>query len=399
MTLVYDRRQDLPGPPYTHAFIVGVSEYQHLAENEQTARRGPPTYSLTKLPSSAISALSIFDWLKRHQDDLARPLATCRMLLSPRATERNAVDQALTEVHERPEQASRKNFVQEAERWRKEANDHPDSMTIFYFCGHGLQQGPDDAVILFDDFGDGIGGVLTNAGRVRSLYYGMAPSGDAKNIGQTQIYFLDCCRIEPREFASIEREEIPGVFQSVRKSLVDKRSAPIYYAALPGTAARALNEYSFFSRALIECLDRAGGQGRDTTIDSPEWHVNLYSLNEALTGAIDDMKKKHNVDLSNTMGGNHTNKWIVKLPNQPTVPLSLSLDEPTAVQSISVNMARWGGQIPIPSPLDPYPFSANVPMDQYRISCQFPPGAGFKPDEWAGYIRGYSAQVTLKVRV
>src|SRR5215207_8928348 len=156
MTLILDRRAELDGPGL-HALVAGVSRYPHLPGGD-----GAPAaqaLGMQQLTSCALSAFRIASWLRSRADRLTAPLATLRLLLSPSADEER-VEPALRGVADACTfDALRKSIA----AWRTSAQENLHDATVFYFAGHGVQRSKGDAVLLCEDFGNGIGGILDNA--------------------------------------------------------------------------------------------------------------------------------------------------------------------------------------------------------------------------------------------
>ena len=131
---------DAPG---VHLLIVGVSDYLNLPDEDDLPH---PEWKLNKLTCASSSAYTVFDWLKNNR--LRLPIKTVRLLLSPSRLEIAAIP-ALATLAPR---ANRQNFKNAARAWRTDASSNPADMTIFYLAGHGMQRGPEEGVLLLDDF-------------------------------------------------------------------------------------------------------------------------------------------------------------------------------------------------------------------------------------------------------
>jgi len=233
MTLVVDNRNALQDRPCMHAFIAGVSKYPHLPGGMGTP--APDSYGLRQLSSAAISAYKIYSWLLNRKNHFTVPLATCRLLLS--ATH----DEEIIEpnLYDLADSCTLNNFLIEAHQWRDDAASNQNCVTFFYFVCHGVQRSTEDAVLLLEDFGDGIGGPLKNSIEFKDLFDGMAASRKRPNIAQTQLYFVDTCRIIPEEFKQFQWKNATPVFNDAELSIRDDRRAPVFYAAVPGSRAYA----------------------------------------------------------------------------------------------------------------------------------------------------------------
>jgi hypothetical protein len=82
MTLAFDERDQLGDAAGLHAFVVGVSAYRDLPGGP-----GPPApdnFEMAQLTAPARSAFRIYQWLVEREEQLPVPLATVRLLVSPR---------------------------------------------------------------------------------------------------------------------------------------------------------------------------------------------------------------------------------------------------------------------------------------------------------------------------
>lgn len=272
-SLVLDRRAKLRGKPGMHLLICGVSSYPYVVGAGNINKFG-----IKPLISTAISAYRVYKWLLDHEAQFPLPLATCRLLLSPSPVELES-EEALVDLGER---CTLQKFLSAVTEWQADAATNEDSMSLFYFAGHGVQERSGDTILLLEDFGDGVGGALKNAVAVDDIFDGMAPSSAAKKMARRQIYLIDACRATPRDFRRYASLPTSPVF-NVELMQEDARSAPIYYAAVPGGEAQALRaDQSLFSKALIECLSTTACE---TNGDGSKI-VTIFSLQRALREAL-----------------------------------------------------------------------------------------------------------------
>src|SRR5947208_1593780 len=79
MPLLLDRTAELSGRSMAHALVIGISKYQHLPCEDAPG----PFRELTQTSFCARSAMTFAKWLLENRDQIAVPLATCRVLLAP----------------------------------------------------------------------------------------------------------------------------------------------------------------------------------------------------------------------------------------------------------------------------------------------------------------------------
>jgi hypothetical protein len=368
MTLSFDARSALQQQPGLHALIVGVSAYTHLPTRNDPLR--PEHLGLRQLSSTALTAYKLYQWLVEHQQSLPVPLATCRLLLSPSPDE-IAAEPLLNGL---ADPATLDNFLVEAANWRNDASSHQDNVTFFYFAGHGAQRTKDDAVVLLEGFGDGIGVPLKNAVDVNNIFKGMASTDAHPNIAQTQLYFVDACRDFLAAFKNFEPDNTTQVFR-VQLTGVDKRTAPIFFAAVPGTKALAIRgDQTLFSKALLDCLNGDAGDLREVN-GQERWYVSVHSLNKALFTKVDDWNRTLNTEQDFVLGGLVTDKIVVFLDNPPSVEILLEVDPLEALQSTRIEaLDDQGLPVPVlPHPLDPHPYRCKWPAGFYTISAVIDP--------------------------
>src|SRR2546430_1852103 len=227
MIVIFDERNNLGSRPGLHALIVGVSAYLHLPGG--TGTPAPESFGMAQLPSSASSAYKVYRWLVERQKYLPVPLATCRLLLSPSPIE--AEVEPLLGDQLAP--CTLDQFLVAAKQWRDDASTHRDNVTFFYFAGYNLQKSENEEVLLLENFGDGIGGILRNTVSVNNLFNGMMRHHLRPQMARTQLYFIDVCRALPAQNKQqFERMNPTDVFD-VEVTELDNRAASIFYAAIP----------------------------------------------------------------------------------------------------------------------------------------------------------------------
>src|SRR5262249_49126527 len=150
-------------------------------------------------------------------------------LLSPSKAERDAMDQA---VLQNVLPATVGNLIDATAQWRKDASSNADSMTWFYFSGHGLMRSNQDGLLLMQDF-TVTADRIRRAAELQNIYHGMKPGKtDYLQIARRQLYFIDSCRSLHEDFKKLEEQRGEDVF-GVYLGGEDNRSAPILFATVP----------------------------------------------------------------------------------------------------------------------------------------------------------------------
>ena len=310
MALVVDNRATVQGPGI-HALIVGVSQYLNLPDHDDPPRE--ESWFLTRLTSPALRAFKIFEFVQ--QSPLRLPIKTIRLLLSPSPVELGVKPQLAAAGATR---ANRAGFEQFALDWRNDANTDPDDMTIFYFSGHGMQRGPEDGVLLLEDF-LAPGPPLAKCFEIGDLRNGMAPTNTFGKIAMTQFYFIDACLAREETQRKFLNPQVPEVF-GVELSGVDRRAVPTMFSTVDGAIALGRNgKPSHFAEALALALQR----GADESVDlngSIVWPVTPITIKTAI-----DLYYKKNKLGDVKVGGVIGAPVIRYLSDPPDVDISVQI--------------------------------------------------------------------------
>lgn len=367
MTLIIDRRVELEGKPGIHALIVGISDYPHLPKDNEPDT--PSSFGARNLTSAALTAYEVCKWLTERQDQLSVPLMTCRLMISPSEKEAE-VEQQLSSL---ATSTSVDKFLTAANEWRQDALTDPENVTFFYFAGNGLEVSKTEVVMLFQDFGSGVGPVLRSAVSVNNLFFGMAPLVRQEKIARSQIYFIDTNRVTPEELKHYEVANTTAVFDAERLGIDDRR-ATIFHAASPGGKAYAFKGgQSLFSIALLNCLNGAAAVPGNTDEEGNiQWQVSIHSLADALGEILSQMGKRLGVEQGYTVSG-IVKDWVIHyLEGPPLVEVIIEIEPKEAVPFTRIEVLNDAGEqaLELPVPLSPHPYSVRVPGGFYSFGAK-----------------------------
>jgi hypothetical protein len=258
------------GLPRTHALVIGVGRYPHLAGGE--APVADPD-GMRQLSSPPLSARALANWLLAEYDDPTRPLGSVALLLSE---ERPApfTDPRTHTAHD-IDAATIDNILAAVTGWYDRGDSHVDNRLVFYFCGHGVSQGDDMALLAADIFADQhnpLNGALDFAALMNGLKRCKA--------GQ-QVFFVDACRSNSDVLIESSGTRFAGrspLGAGSRPLDLPRRFHIPYYATLAGDRSHARpGQVSLFTEALLRSLAGAAS-------DDPEgdWRVNTAHLLEAI---------------------------------------------------------------------------------------------------------------------
>ena len=299
----------------THALIIGTSFYRHLPDGSDP--RGHTTFGLKQARTPCAGAMAFARWLRDEYRNPDAPVGSIRLLLAPSEEER--ADPELGAAANAGVQPTRENVENALVAWRKECDGDPDGVAILYISGHGLQSGRDVAVVLLTDFA-ATPNVMSFAVDVGLVRHGMA----GHNRPQQQYFFVDACRIAPKELEEWEEMGNPLGLNFTHKG-ADYRSAPIFFSSSPDTPAFGKKgEGTVFSRGLLEVL--SGPAAENGPDDHGRWYVTPYSLYLALNQRVTQLAAKLGRRQDAVLGGTPKDSVFHVFDSPPSVSFTLELD-------------------------------------------------------------------------
>ncbi|GIE94460.1 caspase family protein [Paractinoplanes rishiriensis] len=262
--------QAVPGPG-THALIIGVGGYPHLPGGTGAPHPDPSLFGeLAQLTSPPLSAVAVAEWLvKGPHERWTAPLASVELLVSPHP--RHPETGTGTAV---PTLAA----VKAAYRaWRARAQNRPDNVALFYFCGHGVQAHA-RRILLTSDFAENEDDPFGGA-------FSLEPTRDACVSGgpATQAFFVDSCAAPAPYFAMYQQSEVRGLASPAGRLTGDAAGNTVTILASPpyGEAASRPGEVSHYTRALLGAFD-----GHAASRHGTDWLVTTGHLYEAMTQLV-----------------------------------------------------------------------------------------------------------------
>jgi hypothetical protein len=373
MKLAFDER--VTGEPGFHALVVGVSHYPHM----------PKQYGMRQLTAPAMTAYRIYKWLLDRRANLRVPLASVRLLLSPSPDEAEVIA-GDAELGGRWGEASTDEFVSAAEAWRDDAARDARGMTLFYFAGHGIQLSKNDQFLLMKDFGRFKNEYAGSVSAV-NIYDGMS-NGPNEQLADTQFYFFDACRNLPRQRATqpsqgwspqlVEYDDLDArkVFKP-SWSVADRRKAPAFYAAVPGTAAYAeVGGLTLFGKALLDSLD-CSSERWERVNGKRRWQVTARTLSDTVSAYFKEVAKEVDVEQQFTEHRVSKDAILHYLDERPWVEVAFEL-EPAAAQRIARVVVQDYNDVThlsLPVPVEPHPFTDKLPWGDYNVTASFQPPA------------------------
>ena len=348
--------------PRTHALVVGASDYANLPAVDSAG--GAESLGLKKLRCAAISAWRIQQWLFHNKDELERPLASIRTLLSP-SPEEIAAEPDLPTTYPRPTFDA---FVQAAFDWRKAAK-RDDDVTILYFAGHGLQRDNSSPILVLDDFGQTAGPAFSKTVRLQNIIDGMAPSQVTPMIAQTQYYFVDACRNTPKGMKDFNSIQTGVVFDDLNDR--DERSLAIFHATTFGKQAEGLSgRMTYFCEALLGALELASDRSEGSGADK-RWLVTADMLKQGILNELKRNKRPINAPL--TQSGSRE-MVLRRMSKAPEVELEITVAPDDCIPSAQVELRDGKFKVvqTFPQTGAQHPYAPRVPMGVYILNATAP---------------------------
>jgi hypothetical protein len=344
--------------PRTHALVIGVGRYPRLGGGENPVANPD---GMMQLSSPPISARAFASWLLADYNDPHKPLGSVALLLSeespaPFVSPRTGAEHAV-------EVANIDNIVAAVKEWKQRGDGNADNRLIFYFCGHGVSQGDDMALLAADVFTDE-DNPLNGALDLKSLMNGLK-----RCKASQQVFFVDACRANSDvliEQSGSFAGQVP-LGPGMRPLDLPRRLHVPYYATLAGDRSHARpGQVSLFTDALLKSLRGAGS-------DDPEgdWRVTTTRLQEAVdhfmrqpqfAGAVAGVQVP-------TVGELPVFD-LHQLPGAPVVPVYVGCNEPQ-YNAVAEFVCRQGGLERLRRPPAEAGMDEDLADDEWSIELAF----------------------------
>jgi hypothetical protein len=363
MTLVVNS----PNPKAIHAVVIGVGEYPWLiGGNQPTFAKAAGMGQLTSAPASAR------EFARWFLADLSHPELSDRtldLLLS------DAQGDTFTDaggVAHQIERATMANVKKAVLAWAARGNADPDSILLFYFCGHGLGKGK-QTVLLMEDFGS-----LNDTQSLQlAVDFDQMYWGADQCAARRQCFFVDACRVgTPFALNTLNYFGDPILIPSAN-ALDPPRSAPVFYAAVPGTSAYGRSgQASFYTQSLLKSF--AGSGADDTT---GVWRVATDGIN---SGILPHLRRA----VSNTAAQGQLSQAdaltlpfvLHELSMPPVVPVEVTCAPSTYNATAQLSVSGAGAPLMLPSVAEGT-WGLELTLGTYQFAVTLPPPAAAPPPE------------------
>ncbi|WP_025109718.1 caspase family protein [Pseudomonas sp. H1h] len=253
--------KDKPESTATHVLLVGCGEYPAMGQTDYS--------SVQPLDSPHTSVQEMVNWYlggvhampagmeKPPHEAFSNPDAPLGSLMALVSPSINILTPAGGNVAcERPTLA---NIRRAYRQWHERLGANPESVGVFYFCGHGVSDGVNQFLIA-DDFGeDGV--TWANTFHVSNTHQATIRATSARIV-----YVIDACR----EFSDdvLDQLDIPrGLTEGTKKGKITCAGSAILRSTSANRLAYTPDEgVTYFTQALLQALRGYCGEERDSTL-------------------------------------------------------------------------------------------------------------------------------------
>src|SRR5262249_9372717 len=168
------------------------SDYPHL-DGGNPGPRASDTGGMGQLEVCAVSAARVFDWLRTRERVAGAPLATCRLLLAPRAGEKAEVDTLTNQWYGGADfQSIRTATNAWGDDVHRSGASTGSTVAFFFFSGHGLEHIASPSLLARD-----ILDPSTPRGRRNALAFEPLLQAIRTYGVDNALFFADACRNAP----------------------------------------------------------------------------------------------------------------------------------------------------------------------------------------------------------
>lgn len=336
-------RQLPAGSPGVHALVVGVGHYDDA--------------SVAGLAGAAPSALAFAEWLLTKQTLPGLALGSIDVLASqPSGAPVTWQGASLP--------APNCQALQDAvDGWHARAAGSPDNLAVFYFCGHGIELGGLQSLMLAD-LNLGSADPFGNAIAFDELVRGMDSCG-----ARRQLFVIDACRELPVGFN--RWDDVVGLgrpfvrFNFKARAALTPRTHVVLQAASATQKAWAGEPRGWFTDALLAVLDGAAGDNRFSA-DEHQYPVNTRDIAPTIEFLVRN-------DFLGAPAGpqspvrNGTGDFDLHLPSRPVVPVVVTRAAPEANAGARFTATRGGAEVAAYDCPDVRPWRAWLDVGDYEF--------------------------------
>ena len=346
MTYLVDRTR--PGPQ-VHALVIGVGSYRHLTGGHKVADYDVLVYDepTTQLTSPPHSATAFARWVTEEMRHPVAQLGSVDVLISPCGP---CGPEAVLET----EIPSADTVVDAVDRWRKRCESDPGNVALFFFSGHGADNGR--PLLLLEDFARHKHRLLDAAVDLEGLVTGMRSCDAAR-----QYFFIDACRNRTDRLSALHSTHTLPLLD-IEDGNENRSDLAVISASVPGWKAGGdQHEVSAYTKALLDAL-----AGRAASLAKGQWRVtslDLYGTVHELTGVAPQPQSPGLYV--------HGNLPLHVFDGPPDLPLGVRCTPGAATARSGIRVSDSSGYEPV-FELEDAAWRAVAPAGIYSVAVDFP---------------------------
>ncbi|MFJ6760152.1 caspase family protein [Streptomyces sp. NPDC091273] len=348
-----------PGPAL-HAFVIGVGRYDYFpgSPTGQHRRRDPFSRDLGQLTSPAESARRACWELLDLRDRSEMPLGSLELLLSQGDDDRDDEEFGPVEPATLAEVKAAFNL------WDERCDSDPGNVALFFFIGHGLQQGRGDQILLLQDTGADPGEYFATAFNFDRMRMGMEA-----NQARIQCFFVDACRSASDAVDDLHGIEAPSLKQPGKKPV--RRDTVIVRSTGAGQSAYgAQYDSTLFTKAVLRALRSPYSRG------TQDWAVTTRTIGPAVQDLMEwrglavEGRPDQACEVSGTMLGGE----LFRFDGPPQVPFHFDTDSADSLAAAEWSFHDSGDRLVADRPAKAEPWQDDGPPGRGEVGVTFSNG-------------------------
>jgi len=344
--------------PQTHVLIIGVGGYPFIKDGkDHKEQHFESARDLGQLTSPPVSAEAFYNTvIKLHNEDAwIKPLGSVEVLLSVP----ESIDKELFNGQE-IETATIRNIKKKFREWKRRCDSHVDNVTIFYFCGHGVEK--EEHILLAEDFGEEPSNPWEGSfafDQTRRSFYSCKAS--------TQLFFIDACRNITVDMLTTEAQLYP--IDTVGLTLTDcPFNLTQKSAAANQSAYGPAQGVSYYSQALIKALE-----GGALTNENDEWTISTGRLAAIVGDFLDAIVTDDGTrQRCNNVSGHSTD--IIRFAEPPHIDLTICCTPSEAHEIALLSYEHIDTRQGQSRAADKAPWKVSIKPGIYNVKADFPAG-------------------------
>lgn len=364
--------------PQTHVLIIGVGGYPFIQDGkDQKEQHFESAKDSGQLTSPPVSAEAFYNTVIKlhHEGAWIKPLGSIEVLLSVAESNEKELFEG-----QQLEAATIANIKRSFRQWKRRCDSHEDNVTIFYFCGHGVDK--EEHILLAEDFGEEPSNPWEG-----SFAFDQTRRSFNSCKASTQLFFIDACRNITVDMFTTKTQLYP--IDTVDLTLTDCRFSLTQKSAAANRSAYGPEHgVSYYSQSLIKALE-----GGALVHENDEWTIATGRLAPIVGDFLDAIAPDEDTrQRCNNVSGHSTN--ILRFAEPPNIDLTISCTPPQAQEIANLSYVHIDTKLGDTRAADKAPWKVSIKPGIYHVKADFPAGT-YHPSGGASVFMPPHASRTL----